>query len=556
MGYVAPEFEDDEDAFNRLKLLLKHVAEPTLFILDNVWPGSDSLLDNFSFQLPDYKLLVTSISTFPRFDCTQKLEPLNFEDSMHLFCYSAGLQEGSSYVDEELVTKVVKACNGFPLALKVVGRSLYRQPPAIWRNRLKEWSKSGSLFETNKEILKCLKSSFDALDDTVVKDCYMDLGSFPEGQFISATALIDIWAELYKLEEDEMTSYLHKLSTLSLVDLAFKRKDGSEIEGYYEDHFVMQHDLLRGMVNHLSNLDPIEERKRLVVDLVDRKFPDWWCQLKQPSFNARLLSFYTDETFSSSWCNMQAPEVEVLILNFRAKKYTLPRFTEMENLKALIVTNYGVGNAEIINFELLSNLEKLRRIRMEQVLIPSITLNSGQLKSLQKLSLFMCTMGQDFSHDSIQISDRLPNLEEINIGYCSNLVVLPVGMCEAVKLKRLSITYCNRLSKLPKEIGKLVDLQLLRLRSCINLLGLPDTIWSFDKLNTLDIADCLSIRKLPDGIGDLRCLRKLYMNGCSKCELPKSVINLRELKHVVCDEETAKSWEPIKHRFSNLRIGE
>ena len=43
----------------------------------------------------------------------------------------------------------------------------------------------------------------------------MDLGSFPEDQRIPAAALIDMWAELYKLDEDG----IHAIANLQELDI-------------------------------------------------------------------------------------------------------------------------------------------------------------------------------------------------------------------------------------------------------------------------------------------------------------------------------------------------
>lgn len=91
-------------------MLLNEVKQnkPILLILDDVW--SESLLEKFAFRLPDYKILVTSRTAFPRFSSfTYKLKPLSDDDAMELFRHSAGLQDGSSsYIpDEEMVKKVL-----------------------------------------------------------------------------------------------------------------------------------------------------------------------------------------------------------------------------------------------------------------------------------------------------------------------------------------------------------------------------------------------------------------------------------------------------------------
>ena len=173
----------------------------------------------------------------------------------------------------------------------------------------------------------------------------------------------------------------------------------------------------------------------------------------------------------------------------------------MDNLKVLIVTNHGSSPAELSNFHLLDSLPNLKIIRLERVSIPSITKKSIWLKSLEKISLFMCSIGQAFSNFSFDISDALPNLEELNIDYCNDLVGLPDTICNLFRLKKLSITNCHKLSALPKDIGKLDMLEVLRLRSCTDLVKLPCSIMDLGSLSFLDISDCFSMVELPEDIG-------------------------------------------------------
>ena len=156
----------------------------------------------------------------------------------------------------------------------------------------------------------------------------------------------------------------------------------------------------------------------------------------------------------------------------------------------------------------------------------------------------MCNIGMAFENCTIQLSNALPNLIEIRIDYCNDLVELLVGLCDIVLLKKLSITNCHNLFALPKGIGKLVNLEVLRFWSCTDLSKLPESIRSLHKFSILDIFDYLSISKLPKkNIGELCNLKVLNVKWCLRLRnpLPKSTINLRQLKLVVCDEERAKS---------------
>lgn len=103
------EFQTDEDAINQLEQLLNQIEGSILLILDDVWSGSESLLDKFAFRRPNYKILVTSRTSFPRFSFTYKLKPLNDEDAMALFRHSATPQDGSSLIRDKDIKKVLSS---------------------------------------------------------------------------------------------------------------------------------------------------------------------------------------------------------------------------------------------------------------------------------------------------------------------------------------------------------------------------------------------------------------------------------------------------------------
>ena len=102
------QIQSDEDAICQLPQMLSHIGpSPILLILDDVWLGSEFLLEKFKFNIPNYKILVTSRTAFPRFKHKYNLKQLNDVDAMTLFCHSAFLQDESSYIPEEDIKKVL-----------------------------------------------------------------------------------------------------------------------------------------------------------------------------------------------------------------------------------------------------------------------------------------------------------------------------------------------------------------------------------------------------------------------------------------------------------------
>ncbi|CAI9775602.1 unnamed protein product [Fraxinus pennsylvanica] len=227
----------------------------------------------------------------------------------------------------------------------------------------------------------------------------------------------------------------------------------------------------------------------------------------------------------------------------------------MSRLTVLLVTNYGFTRAHLENFPLPSQLNNLKRLRLENVSIPSIATSILQLKNLQKISMIMCEIGKAFEECTISISNTWPNLNEINIEYCDDLVEIPARVCGLIHLKKINLRYCQELVTLPVELGNLTNLEVLRLQSCTQLVQLPESISGLQELRFLDLSDCVEMDHFPERLGDLCGLRKIRMMGCTAIsELPPSVMDLVQLECVICDDETAYLWNLYKDYLDKLEI--
>ncbi|GAU49138.1 hypothetical protein TSUD_191400 [Trifolium subterraneum] len=421
-----------------------------------------------------------------------------------------------------------------------------------------------------KDLSRDIKQYNGHFNSLIIKECFMDLALFPEDHPIPVAALIDMWTESYELDDNgiEAMEIINKLGSMNLAHVLIARKSASDADNYnYNNHFVVIHDLLRDLGIYQSTKEPIELTKRLIIDMNENKCLGEKqqgfmtgilskllnsCVKQNPQqLAARMLSVSTDETCASDWSQIQPAQVEVLIFNLHAKQYLFPdSMVKMRLLKVLIITNNATHPSELNNFELLDSLHNLKRIRLERISVPSF----GTLKNLRKLSLYMCTTKMAFEKGSVLISDAFPNLEELNIDYCKDLVILPTGICDIKPLKKLSVTNCHKLFSLPQDIGILENLELLRLSSCTDLEVIPNSIGKLSNLTVFDISNCISLSSLPEEFGNLCNLRNLYMAGCASCELPFSVVNLTNLKVITCDEETAASWEAFQPMLPNMKI--
>ena len=111
----------------------------------------------------------------------------------------------------------------------MIGGSLHRQKEEVWRSRLMKWSDGQSFLSSDAEVLACLQKSLEfQYDKDNIEDCFMDLGSFPKDQRIPVATLINMWAELYGLDEDGIHAIanLQEHTTRNLASLVMTRYAG------------------------------------------------------------------------------------------------------------------------------------------------------------------------------------------------------------------------------------------------------------------------------------------------------------------------------------------
>ncbi|XP_031271444.1 TMV resistance protein N-like isoform X1 [Pistacia vera] len=159
---------DDVDNVNQLNTLAgKHH-----------WFGSGSRI---IITTRDKHLLLTHGA-----DELYKVEELNDDDALKLFCLKAfkSCRPPKDYV--EVSKRIVKYAGGLPLALQVLGSPLFARTIDEWKYALERLTKD---FE--KEVLDVLQISFDGLKETE-KKIFLDIACFFNGEHIDyVTQILD-----------------------------------------------------------------------------------------------------------------------------------------------------------------------------------------------------------------------------------------------------------------------------------------------------------------------------------------------------------------------------
>ncbi|XP_031483385.1 putative disease resistance protein At5g47280 [Nymphaea colorata] len=548
-----PKFIDEDDAYTQLMFNLnKRKRHPVLVVLDDVW--SEVVLEKLLFEIAGIKTLVTSRIKFKLLKSIYTLPLLGQKDALDLFCHLAiDSDQAIDKPDDDMVKQIVAGCKGLPLALKVIGSSLRRESLRKWRKTAQMLLKGGQIFKEHKALLNILGTSLISLEKDL-KECFMDLGSFPEDEKIPAASVVDMWIEIRGFDEDDAYVALVELSRRNLFTLIERTQDAAgHIDGSFSNLFILQHDLLRELAIYTNQgNDDNNAQQNVMLFLKQVDLP----KMQQQTSLARIVSIQTGEMGPWNWFDMALPHAEVLILNFTANSYCLPPFLErMENLKVLIIANHSSNPAALSGLSTFGSLKNLRRIRLQKILVPLLSTFTEPLQYLQKLSLVLCEVSQDGGYLPLDIPRVFPAVTELEVDYCKGLDALPPGICNLSNLKRLSITNCPDLNGLPESIGSLTGLEALRLHACTSLEGLPDSVCKLASLRILDVSHCSNIEDLPIGIGELHRLERLDMSWClSVRELPASVRQMISLRTVVCDDEIFRLWTTVGHNLSKLRV--
>ncbi|CAI9116608.1 OLC1v1017801C1 [Oldenlandia corymbosa var. corymbosa] len=531
-------------------------AAQTLVVLDDVW--SLSVLEQLMLRVPGCKFLVVSRFKFPTsvINCTYELELLREDEAMCLFChYAFGQTSIPLGINKNLVKQVVDECRGLPLALKVIGASLRDQPEMYWTSAKNRLTRCQPICESHEvQLLRRMKLSIDCLPEKA-RQCFLDLGSFPEDKKIPLEILINMWVEVHDIDAQEAFAILVELSNKNLLTLVKDARSGDIYSTYYEIS-VSQHDVLRDLAIHLSSVEDINKRRRLVMPRREQGLPKDWERNAENPFNAQIVSVYTGKMEEMDWFKMDFPKAEVLILNFSSDEYFLPPFIDnMPKLRALILINYSTSNAVLRNLSAFGNLNNLKSLWLEKISFPQFPKTTAPLKNLQKLAVVLSDINNNLDQSVIDMPFLFPRLLELALDHCINFSTLPASLCQMQSLRSLSITNCDTIQELPTDLGKLSSLQILRIYACPNLKWLPSGISQLIWLQYIDISQCVNLGCLPEDIGNCRSLEKIDMRECSLIKtLPMSVQSLQSLQRVICDEEVSWSWKDLEKNVPGLCV--
>ena len=190
----------EEKAAEIFKLLK---AKNFVILLDDMWERLDLLEVGIPDLSDQTKSRVVLLTTRSERVCDEmevhkrmRVECLTPDEAFSLFCDKVGENILNSHPDIKRLAKiVVEECEGLPLALVVIGRSMAsRKTPREWEQALQVLKSYPAEFSgMGDHVFPILKFSYDHLDNHTIKSCFLYCSIFPEDSIIENEELIDLW---------------------------------------------------------------------------------------------------------------------------------------------------------------------------------------------------------------------------------------------------------------------------------------------------------------------------------------------------------------------------
>ncbi|KAK4573880.1 hypothetical protein RGQ29_031723 [Quercus rubra] len=410
-------------------------------------------------------------------DDVYKIKGLNDDEALKLFSWSAFKKPHpkENYVD--LSKYFVNYAKGLPLALQVVGSSLFAK-------RLNEWE--AALYklkeEPNRDILDILQISFDKLTD-LQKGLFLDIACFFKGE--NKDCIKDVLESFYhSLDYD-----IGVLEDKSLITI--------------DDYGILwMHDLLQDMGQ----------------EIVHRESPT------EPGGRSRLWIY--DDVIHVLKNNSGTEGVEGIMVNIPIQKVehlSAEAFSKMKNLRLLKISS------EIINGTMQLPKDLIRgKVQLPQ----GLSYLSNELRFLEWHGYHLKCLPTNFQLNKLvelrmhcsgikQLWNGNMNLDElrlIDLSDSQNLIEMP-DLSGAPKLKQLILRRCTRLYKIHTSLGDLKQLIRLDLNGC-------------KSLEIFDLGGCSRLKKFPKIVGNMSRLSNLCLSETTIEDLPSLVEHLTGLEEL------------------------
>ncbi|XP_065629453.1 disease resistance protein RUN1 [Quercus suber] len=475
-------------------------SKKVLLVLDDVDKGKEieNLLGGCDWFATGSRIIITTrdkqvLNTLenPHYF---KVEEMDQHEALELFSKHAFHKNEPNAAYLQLAKQIISYANGLPLALEIIGSGLRGKSIFEWQSELDKYERI-----INKGIQDVLKVSYEGLDK-IEQDVFLDIACFFKG-----------FDKDYVVNMLEACGQFPNSVIPKLIDRCLITVDQF---GKLSMHDLVQ-DMGRGIVQEESPYNA-GQRSRL------------W-------YHTDALEVLIGNTGTVNIRGLMLCSPEPTTVQLEAKV-----FKEMKNLKFLIVRNvkilrgleYIPSGLRLLDWpdytfplpatfcpQLLVELNMpYNHIKLEEPFKQEI-----QFKNMEYIRCESCETIMKFP------AMCTPNLKELNLSECKELVEVHESVGFLDKLELLILKGCEQLQTLPRSL-MLRSLRYFDLRDCSRLEKFPNIQPGMGSLQIL-LLSRTGIKGLPSSIGNLIGLEKLDLSYCQNLmDLPDSIYKLQNLR--------------------------
>ncbi|CAL2236134.1 unnamed protein product [Prunus armeniaca] len=446
-------------------------------------------------------------------DSIYMAQEMDEKEALELFGWHAF---ESGYPNQEyldLSKRVIRYCQGLPLALEVVGSFLIKRPIAEWESHLEKLERS-----PDGDIQKILRISYDGLPDHTKREMFLDISCF----FIGMDR--DYVTQIFDGCGFSATIGISVLIERCLVTVS-------------EENELRMHDLLRDMGREIvyENADGHPENFSRLWKREDVKDV-----LSDESGTEKIegVALHLDLDVDSDGTK----EIEGVDLHcFYKARFSAQAFTNMKKLRLLRLSNVEL-TGEFKDFP-----KKLTWLRWHYFPLESMPDDFPMQPKLVALDLQWSELKIVWKDCKLH-----ENLKILNLSYSYELAKSP-DFSKLPNLEELILLHCVSLSEVHSSVGDLRRLSLVNLEYCEMLRDLPLNFYKSKSIETLLLDGCSRFEKLADGLGDMVSLTTLKADNTAIRQIPSSILKLKKLKVLsLCDVEGLPSTNLLPHSLQSL----
>ncbi|XP_073268900.1 disease resistance protein Roq1-like isoform X2 [Populus alba] len=480
------EINDEDEGILKIKDAL--CCRRTLIVLDDVDKRDqfNKIIGMQSWLCKGSKIIVTtrnkglfSANDIEWFEC--KVDLLDDEKSLELFSWNAFGQADpvDGFVEDS--GRIVRHCNGLPLALRVIGSSLSGKGREIWESALQQLE-----VIPNFQVQKVLRISYNFLDGDYLKNLFLDIACFFNGMDVDDAVRI-----LDGLDKGAI------FGIDNLIDRCLV-----EINNYKR---LWMHRLVRAMGREIARQESPKCQRIW-------RHEDAFTVLKGTTDAEKLRGLTID-----MHALMKDNYAEVVCTDSMVRR----KHNRLNFFQQLLSNFSDRGKLQTSLFSILST-DAFRKMTDVKFLQLNYTNFDGSFEHFPKNLIWLCWHGLSWS--SIPNHICLEKLVVLDLSR-SCLVYAWKGKLFLPKLKVLDLRHSRDLIRTPDFSG-LPGLEKLILEDCIRLVQIQESICDLQRLLILNLRNCTSLMELPEEMSRLNSLQELVLDGCSNLD----ILNM-ELEH-------------------------